>query len=356
MSSFLRLSALLLSAWLLPLLTLGAESTTQPAAPAPKAEAGKSNAGQEKKDSKDAKDDDEALKMFFPSLPHVKAEFYTKEDVSKQDTDFGMEYYSAAMIFPVWRKDKDKVDGLYLGLDASLLDLHGEAYLPRHHAELPGELYDLNFVAAYFQTLDNGWKTGGFVRVGSPSDEPFNSVDEVAGTAAWFLRMPAGGKNAWLVYLGYDSMSDLPYPMPGFGYWFENSKVKALLGLPVQMLSAEPVKNLNVDFRYIPIRNIFAKVAYGPRDVLQGYVSYDWSNKRYLPADRKDENDRLFFYDQKAKAGIEIRKLEHFVFDVGGGYVFGRTVFQEDKYADRRHNRITVDEGWFGGVSARVKF
>ena len=354
MSSPLRLLALLLTACLLPSSTWCAESTTKPAEPALKADAKKTEGKGES--SSEAKGADEALKMFFPSLPHVKAEFYTNEDVKKQDTSFGMNFYSAAMIFPVWRPNKDKMDGLYLGADASLLDIRGNAYLPRHHRELPDELYDLNFVGAYFHTLDNGWQTGGFVRAGSPSNKPFHGTDTLAATAAWFLRMPAGGKNAWLVYLGADTTSEFPYPVPGFGYWLETDKVKALLGLPVQMLSAEPVKDLNIDFRYIPLRDIFGKVAYGPRDVLQGYVSYDWSNKRYLRADRKDADDKLFFYDQKAKAGIEVRKLEHFVFDVGGGYTFGRTVFEEDKYSDRRHNRIKVEDGWFGGVTARVKF
>jgi hypothetical protein len=348
-----HLSALAVVVLLWPLLAWSAE-TTKPAE-TPKGDSGKS-AAQDGKKEDGKKDGTDALKMFFPTMPHVTADFYTNEDVKKQGTDFGMNYYSAAMMVPVWRPDKDKMDGFYLGADVSLLDIRGEAYLPRHHQELPGELYDVNFVAAYFTTLDNGWQTGGFVRAGSPSDKPFHSVDELAGTAAWFLRMPTTGKNAWLVYLGFDSTSDFAGPIPGFGYWFQNSKVKALIGLPVQMVNAEPFKDFNIDFRYIPIRNIFAKAAYGPREVLQGYVSYNWNSKRYLPADRKDEDDQLFFYDQKAKAGLEIRKLKNFVFDIGGGYVFGRTIFQEDKYDDRRHNRISVEDGWFGGVTARVNF
>lgn len=296
------------------------------------------------------------LARFFPSIPHLSARIYAKSDVEDSDHDLGMGYFSIGMMFPVWRPNKDGMEGLYIGGDASLLTLDSDVKLPETGVNLPDELYDLNLSIAYFHKLDNGWQVGGFIRGGSPSDKPFNSWEEVSARGAAFLRMPRGPNTAWLAYVGFDTISDFPYPVPGFGYEFKTKKIRGLVGLPFNSITAEPVENLKIDFSYIPLRTVNAKIAYGPKDLLQGYVSFDWVNKRYLTVDRHDEDDRLFVYEKSVRAGIEVLKWKLVSIDAYGGYAFDREIFEGDEYDDRDHHAIKVEDGAFGGLAVRVRF
>lgn len=299
---------------------------------------------------------DTSLAKFFPSIPHFSARVYATEDVKGQDSDLGMTYFSAGMMFPVWRPDKNRFEGLYIGGDASLMNITGDAKYPLRGRNFPDELYDLNLSVAYFHHLDNGWTVGGFVRAGSPSDQPFNSLDEISVRGAGFLRMPDGPNNAWMVYVGFDSISDFPYPVPGFGYSFKTDKIRGIVGAPFNAITAEPLENLQIDFSYIPLRNVSAKIAYGPKDLLQGFVSFDWEGKRYLTADRRDSDDRLFYYEKNVKAGIQVLKWKRMSFEVYGGYAWDREFFEGDDYSDRNWNDIEIENGPFGGASIRVRF
>ena len=296
------------------------------------------------------------LARFFPSIPHLSARIYATSDVKNSDHDLGMGYFSMGMMFPVWRPSKDGMEGLYIGGDASLLTLDSDVKLPRTGVNLPDELYDVNFSIAYFHKLDNGWQVGGFVRAGSPSDKPFDSWEEVAARGAAFLRMPRGPNTAWLAYVGFDTISDFPYPVPGFGYEFKTPKIRGLVGLPFNSVTAEPLENLEIDFSYIPLRTVNAKVAYGPKDLLRGYAAFEWSNKRYLTVDRHDEDDRLFVYEKSVRAGIEVLKWKLVSIDAYGGYAFDREIFEGDEYDDRDRNAIRIQDGAFGGLSVRVRF
>jgi hypothetical protein len=300
------------------------------------------------------------LAKFFPSIPHLSARIYAREDVKNSDSDLQMSYFSMGMMLPLWRPNKGEMEGLYIGGDASLLALDSDVKLPYNHhvkmVNLPDELYDIGLSVAYFQKLDNGWHVGGFVRVGSPSDKPFSDWEEVSARGAAFLRMPRGPNTAWLVYVGFDTLStDFPYPVPGFGYEFKTDKIRGVVGMPFNSITAEPLKNLRIDFSYIPIRQVNARVAYGPKDLIQGYVGFEWNGKAYLNKDRHDETDRLFVYDKCMRAGVEVLKWKMVSIDAYGGYSFDRHVFEGDEYSDRDRG-IEIKDGPFAGLAVRVRF
>ena len=299
---------------------------------------------------------DTSLAKFFPSIPHLSAKIYATEDVKGQDADLGMSYVSAGMIYPVWRPDKDSFAGLYVGGDGSIMNITGDAKYPVRGRNLPDELHELYLNIAYFHELGNGWTVGGFVRGGSASDQLFNSTDEMSVRAAGFLRMPHGENNAWMVYLGFDSISDFPYPVPGFGYSFKTDKIRGIVGAPFNAITAEPWENVKFDFSYIPLRNVKAKAAYGPKDLIQGYVSAEWMSKRYLTADRRDGDDRLFYYEKNVKAGVEWLKWKRFSVDAHVGWAWDREFFEGDEYSDRNWNDVEIDDGIFGGISIRARF
>lgn len=296
------------------------------------------------------------LAQFFPCIPHLSARIYGTSDVKGHNDDLGMSYYSMGIMLPVFRPNKDGMEGLYVGADASLMTLDTDVKLPRTGTNLPDELYDLNLSVAYIQKLDNGWHVGGFIRAGSPSDKPFHSWEEISARGAGFLRMPDGPNNAWMVYAGFDTIEEFPYPVPGFGYEFKTKKIRGLVGMPFNTVTAEPLDDLRFDFSYIPLRNVKAKAAYGPKELLQGYLAFEWANKRYLTADRHDEDDRLFVCEKSLRGGIELLKWKHVCVDAYGGYAFDREIFEGDEYDDRHKNGIEVKDGPFGGLNVRVRF
>jgi hypothetical protein len=65
--------------------------------------------------------------------------------------------------------------------------------------------------------LDNGWIVGGDLVVGSASDRPFASIDEISFQADALLRVPWRESFAWIFLLNYSNIREFAphFPLPG---------------------------------------------------------------------------------------------------------------------------------------------
>jgi hypothetical protein len=86
------------------------------------------------------------------------------------------------------------------------------------------------------------------------------------------------------------------------------------------------------------------------------WAGFDWTNDRYLLAGRDDEDDRLFYYEKRGRAGVIIGLARQVFGELAGGYAFDRFYFQGEGYDDRHRNRLDVGSGPFATARLGLRF
>ena len=127
--------------------------------------------------------------------------------------------------------------------------------------------------------------------------------------ATAFLRVPARGTDAWLFFLNYGSNREfLPHvPIPGLGSPYEPSdQLSAVVTTGVVSLPYRPVETLTLSALYIAVRTVDVRLTYQLFRPIRIWIGFDWTNDRFLRADRADPDDRLFFYEKRIRAGVII--------------------------------------------------
>ncbi len=204
--------------------------------------------------------------------------------------------------------------------------------------------------------FSNGWIGGGSLSVGSASDKPFHSINEMTVGVNAFLRVPQGDHNAWLFSLSYSPTSELPFPIPGVAYIYQPSDyLRINIGLPFAVWY-RPWDDLTLELSYMLLRTVHARAAYRVCAPVRVYAGFDWSNESYFLADRNDENDRFFYYEKRLSAGVQVFLRRQALLDISGGYVFDRFYFQGHQYNDRNHDRIDVGSGPLLGLRFELRY
>jgi hypothetical protein len=275
--------------------------------------------------------------------------YYPEERVRQQGTTLKIFEERGGLFFPIWQNATDELSFSgsvrYQELDTG----DTPAILPGAQVQLPGDLWEIKFGPTYRHKFDNGWIAGLNVTVGSASNRPFHSMDEVTARATAFLRVPQGERNAWIFTLNYSNYSEYfaGLPVPGIDFLYSpNDNFTLVVGFPFTSLEWKPFEKLTVQVNYVPVRTVKAKVTYEIFQPLRVWAGFDWDDDWYLRANRTDNGDRLFYYEKRISGGIRF-DLRHVGFEVSGGYAFDRFYFEANDYHDRNENRIDIHSGAF---------
>ncbi len=294
-----------------------------------------------------------------PALGHVpfradyRAAWFPDEHVVGQQTVLGCVRQDLGLSCPLWQDGPDEWAASFNGRGEVF---HTHAILPTTGQAFPDELWNVRLGTTYRHEFDNGWIAGGTVSVGSASDRPFHSIEEMTAGVNAFLRVPQGDHNAWLFSLAYSPTSELPFPIPGVAFLYQPSdRFRANIGLPFQLMY-RPVDDLTLDLSYMLLRTVHARASYRVYDRVRVYAGFDWDNESYFLSDRADERERFFSYDKRLTAGVLVPVGRHVLLDLSGGYVFDRFYFEWRSYSDRNQNRVDVGNGPFGAVRLEARF
>jgi hypothetical protein len=233
------------------------------------------------------------------------------------------------------------------------------AILPATGDPFPDELWNVRFGTTYRHRFESGWIAAFNANLGSPSDRPFASWDEMEVSATAVLRIPARERDAWIFFLNYGSNREfLPHvPIPGLGYSYEPSdQFSAIVTTGFLSLQYRPVETLTLTASYVAVRTVDVRLTYQLFRPVRLWVGFDWTNDRYLRADRPDPDDRLFYYEKRIRAGAIIGLARQLFVDVTVGYSFDRFYFEGESYSDRHGNRIDVDDGAFAAIRLGTRF
>jgi hypothetical protein len=279
--------------------------------------------------------------------------WFPQEPVAGQPTNLGFARQDFSLGFPLWQNCTDEWTGS--------VNVRGElfntgAILPDTLQAFPSDLWNIRLGTTYRHLFDNGWIAGGTVTVGTASDKPFHSINEMTAGVNAFLVVPQGEHNAWLFTLTYSPTSELPIPIPGVAYvWQPSPQLRMNIGLPFQVMY-RPTDDLTLDFSYMLLTNIHARATYRLCHPILVYAGYDWENESYFLADRLDERDRLFYFDQRLSAGAKAILSKHWSLDLSTGYVFDRFYFEGRSFSDRHHNRVDVGDGPFVSFQVQARW
>lgn len=280
--------------------------------------------------------------IWFPDAP-----------VTGQAARWGMIGQDLSVMLPVYTSKPDfvcvsaGVDQRHIETSAQLLDTH---------REYPENLWNVRLGLNYFRTLDNGWVTGAMVNVGSASDRPFASINEITAGFIGFLRMPSGDRHAWLFSLMYSPTSELGFPLPGVALDYHPSDdFRANIGLPLSVMY-RPAEDWTLDASYFPIRTIRVKATRRFGESLSVFASYDWSNESYFLYDRAEYDDRFFLYDQRVSLGVQYKLTPQLTLDFSTGYSFDRYSYEGNVWGTRQYDRVQLGSTPFAAFRTGWRF
>ena len=110
-----------------------------------------------------------------PTTSYSFTSFFN-EPVARQGTKMRMMQHDFRLSFPLLQ-DEQREWTMQARFGA--MDVATDARLPDTRERFPGELWDVRVGTTYRQRLANGSIAGGNLTIGSPSDRPFASGDEI---------------------------------------------------------------------------------------------------------------------------------------------------------------------------------
>lgn len=304
----------------------------------------------------------ETARMLDPRLGKLQTSLETSvtrtesSHIQKQDSGLGMVDYELQLLVPL---RQSKISELAMTVGAGALDIASRAQLSNSVEPLPDHFWNIRFGGSYRQYLDEERMFGVVGHIGSPSDRPFDSIEEVEVELTGMLRIKAEDYNAWIMLLNFSNNRDfLPYvPIPGAGYFYQPSReFHALLGAPVTFFSWQFQEKWKFFASYIFPRKLHAELSYAAMEKAKLYGRFDWRSRRWFRAKRDDDSGRLNYYEKLARGGVQFDLTKTFTIDVHAGYAFDRFFYEGDDYDDRSFNRISVSDGPFAGIEAAVRF
>ena len=240
-------------------------------------------------------------------------------------------------------------DGIWLALgNVRRLEIVTASRFPDSGLQLPSQLWDIEVGAMRLREFSSGWRAGGMLRVGSPSDQPFAALRDMTVTLLGFLTIPRGQRDAWSFSLFYSPTAQVIYPIPGIAYvWRPSDQFQANLGVPFS-LDYRPTETLSVTASYRPLNQVQVMVRQSLGPSWDLYGGYWVTNQTYLLSERVDRHERTFIFDQRLVLGAQYALGRGWRLDFSSGYVFDRRIFQAERFAGDRTDELSIDPGVVG--------
>jgi hypothetical protein len=305
---------------------------------------------------------EELTNLFAPELGELpirseyRVTYFPDQPVEGQNAELGLVQQDFTLSVPLLQSTTDE-----WAASARLRnqEFATGAVLPDTGEPFPDELWNVRIGTSYRHRFDSGWIGALNVNVGSPSDKPFASGDELDVSATAVLRIPVRERDAWIFFLNYGSNREfLPHvPIPGLGYSYNPSdQLTAVITTGIVSVEYRPLEKLTLTALYVAVRTVDVRLTYQLFRPVRLWVGFDWTNERYLRADRADADDRLFYYEKRVRAGAIIGLARQAFVDIAVGYSFDRFYFEGEDFDERNRNRIDVESGPFGAVRLGLRF
>jgi hypothetical protein len=299
---------------------------------------------------------------------------YGTADVQDQLTDLEMSVGSVSLRGPIYRRPMSR---WVWGLRGHRRHNETDALLPDSGEELPEDLYDVSGNFGYLRFWRGGRMFGAFARVGSSSNEPFDTFDETALGLFGFYRLPTHKKDAWLFLVFFSNNRPLLnyVPIPGVAYQWRRKHVDFTLGIPFANLTWRPTKRWQVRAMVNPSPGGLLHVGYRPvlgtppadkpspgapkpNEGLRLLVYAEARTERdgYFRANRDERFDTLFYLENRVEVGLRAGFGPNVSLDLAAGRALDRFYFEGEDYDERNDNRIDIEDAGYLSLSLKAQF
>ena len=245
---------------------------------------------------------------------------------------------------------------LYFTLDTHLVSLDTTGVFDETLADVPNGLYNVGVGALYRQTVHEDWRVGGQLRIGSASDELFNSSDEMYLQGFAFLQVPHLEYTSWIAILAVNTNLQIPV-IPGFGYAFPLSEnALAVVGFPFLGAAGQLTDKIGFQIVYWPLRNADLNLSYQVTERIRPYTGFKWRGTYFSRAGRADDDDRILLEDMRLFGGTVFDLTDKIALDLQAGYLFDRQLGEGDDFSDRNDNNFRIDSTWYTSLELNVQF
>ena len=226
------------------------------------------------------------------------------------------------------------------------LELATDAVLPDSGQPIPHPHWLVETGFMHVRPLANGGSIGGSFLFGTASDQPYAATRDLTLMAVGFYNRPAArADDEWSFSVFYSPTSQLPYPLPGIAYvWRPNERFEAKIGLP-PALEWRPTDDWTFTANYFPLVNFNATARRRLADSLALLAFYRSDTEIYFLADRLQNDQRFFVFDQRAAVGLEQKLGRGFTLEATASYIFDRTLFQGTNFSSGRTDVVNFDDG-----------
>lgn len=288
--------------------------------------------------------------------PGYGAAWYPSSRADLAGDSIGFVRQSLQAAIPVWRREGDAV---FLTANLRKTDYFTNAMLPDSKSPFPEELSNINLGLGRLHEFANGWSSMVNLGIGSASDKPFHSVDEMNVNLFGMLLVPANNeRDRWMFSLMYSPLGAINFPIPGVAYaWNPSETLRVNIGLPFSV-NWKPEDRWTFSVTYVPITNVNARATFQWRERIAFFAGYEWFNEGYFLADREEANDRFLGFEQRLVTGVQWQFMARLRLDVQGGFVFDRYFGEGDNglvISDLR-DRVNVAPGAFIGANLGMQW
>lgn len=233
------------------------------------------------------------------------------------------------------------------------LEIASDAVLPDSGQPVPDQLWLVETGVMHSRPLEAGGSIGGTFLFGSASDRPYAAGRDLTLMAVGFHTRPArNDRDEWNFSLFYSPTSQLPYPLPGIAYvWRPDERFEAKIGLP-PAIEWRPTDDWTFSLNYFPLVNVNAVARRRLADGLSLLAFYRTDTEIYFLADRLQDDERFYVFDQRAAVGLERVLGRGFAVEAMVSYLFDRTLFQGTNFLSGRTDLVSYDPGL--GLSLQV--
>lgn len=274
-------------------------------------------------------------------IPGYKATWLPTQSVVGQDSDLGVLRQSFSFGLPIWRGESGMlISSLRLGNSQFFTD----AVLPDSQRPFPTDLANISLGLNYMHRFTNGWSGMLLNSFGSASDKPFHALRDMNFMTGGFITIPTQeGRDSWLLGAIYSPVGMLNFPIPMAGYsWRPSDAFHMNIGLPFSIMW-RPNEALTLNVSYVPLTNINAIATYQITQRLSLYGGYRFFNEAHFLADRENDSDRFFSFEQHVFGGVKFTVWRSLVFDGAAGFAFDRRFGEGPNQTASLQDKLTIE-------------
>jgi hypothetical protein len=275
--------------------------------------------------------------------------------VSGQPASMSLFNAQAGIALPVWTSANQ---GVFAAGSGRGLFARGGAVFPDTQTPFPNALWELQAGGAHVRQVAEGESWGVCLSGGSASDRPFHTVHEMTVSGLAFWRSQDGPDHAWLVYVVSATNGQIGrnIPVPGAAYEFHTDQADGVIGLPFLSLTYRLTDVVQFDLNYTAITDIRARASVRVAEGTRVFGGFSWESQSWLPADRADHREQLFWYEKRAEAGLIWAVRDHLHFVLTGGYAFDRYFLESRDFTLTGNNHVALAPGPFVALQMDIHY